>query len=295
MKNQVAESMITITGALLMAAAVGWAGSQGGVKISGLPLFALAGAFAFLVQWVVFLPSYIAQTEHYYDLTGSLTYLTLAIGTSLLVGGFDTRSILLTLLVSIWSLRLGSFLFLRVRRRGIDERFDAIKPSFTRFLMAWTLQGLWVFLTLAAALGAMTSAQSAPVGLVGFLGMGIWAVGFAIEVISDRQKRAFRLDSANSGRFITTGLWAWSRHPNYFGEVVIWIGIALIAIPVLSGWQYATLVSPLFVYLLITRVSGIPPLESRAESRWGGNSDYRAYKARTPILIPRRPRQPAGV
>ncbi len=133
MKNQVAESMIAIVGALLVATAVAWAGSQGGVKISGLPLFALAGAFAFLVQWVVFLPSYLAQTEHYYDLIGSLTYLTLAIGTLFLVGGFDARSILLTLLVSIWALRLGSFLFLRVRRRGIDERSDAIKPSFTRF------------------------------------------------------------------------------------------------------------------------------------------------------------------
>ena len=239
---------------------------------------------------MVFLPSYLAQTEHYYDLTGSLTYLTLAIGTLLLVGGFDTRSILLTFLVSIWALRLGSFLFLRVRRRGIDERFDAIKPSFTRFLMAWTLQGLWVFLTLAAALGAMTSAQPAPLGLVGFGGLAVWAVGFAIEVVSDRQKRAFRQDSANAGRFITTGLWAWSRHPNYFGEVVLWLGIALIAVPSLSGWQYVALISPLFVFLLITRVSGIPPLEARAEERWGDEPEFVAYKARTQVLIPRPPR-----
>ena len=99
MKNQVAESMIAIAGALLMAAAVAWAGSQGGDKVSGVPLFALAGAFAFLVQWVVFLPSYLAQTEHYYDLTGSLTYLTLMIGTLLLAGSFDARSVLLTFLV----------------------------------------------------------------------------------------------------------------------------------------------------------------------------------------------------
>lgn len=290
MKNQVGESMIAIVGALLIAAAVGWAGSQGGDIVSGVPLFALAGAFAFLVQWVVFLPSYVAQTEHYYDLTGSLTYLTLMFGTLLLAGSFDARSILLTLLVSIWALRLGSFLFLRVKRRGIDERFDTIKPSFTRFLMAWTLQGLWVFLTLAAALGAMTSAQPATLGLVGFVGLGVWAVGFAIEVVSDRQKRAFRQDPANAGRFITTGLWAWSRHPNYFGEVVLWLGIALIALPSLSGWQYVTLISPLFVFLLITRVSGIPPLESRAEERWGEEPEFVAYKARTPVLVPRPPR-----
>ena len=207
-----------------------------------------------------------------------------------LVGGFDARSILLALLVSIWALRLGSFLFLRIRRRGIDERFEAIKPFFARFLMAWTLQGLWVFLTLAAALGAMTSAQPTAIGLVGFVGVAVWTVGFAIEVISDRQKRVFRSNPANAGCFITTGLWAWSRHPNYFGEVVLWLGIALIALPSLSGWQYVTLISPLFVFLLITRISGIPPLESRAEERWGDDPDYQAYQARTPVLFPRPPR-----
>ena len=208
----------------------------------------------------------------------------------LLAGSFDARSILLAALVSIWALRLGSFLFLRVRRWGVDERFDAIKPLFTRFLMAWTLQGLWVFLTLAAALSAMTSEQRVPLGLLGFVGMAIWAAGFAIEAVGDRQKRAFRQDPENSGRFINTGLWAWSRHPNYFGEVVLWLGIALIALPSLSGWQYVTLISPLFVFLLITRVSGIPPLESRAEARWGDQPEFRAYKARTPVLIPRNPR-----
>ena len=240
MKNQVAESLVAIAGALVVATAVAWAGSEGGVTVSGLSLFALAGAFAFLVQWVVFLPSFLAQTEHYYDLTGSLTYLALTIGVLLLAGSFDARAILLTVLVSIWALRLGNFLFLRIRRRGVDERFDAIKPSFTRFLMAWTLQGLWVFLTLAAALGAMTSAQPVPLGPIGFVGMAVWAAGFGIEVVSDRQKQAFRRDPANSDRFITTGLWAWSRHPNYFGEIILWLGVALIALPVLSKWQYVT-------------------------------------------------------
>ena len=290
MKNQVAESLVAIAGAIIVAAAVAWAGSQGAVTVSGLSLFALAGALAFMVQWVVFLPSFLAQTEHYYDLTGSLTYLALTIGVLLLAGSFDARSILLTVLVSIWALRLGSFLFRRIRRHGVDERFDAIKPSFTRFLMAWTLQGLWVFLTLAAAIAAMTSAQPAPLGPIGFVGMAVWAVGFGIEVVSDRQKQAFRQDPGNSERFITSGLWAWSRHPNYFGEVVLWLGIALISLPALSAWQYVTLISPLFVYFLLTRVSGIPILESRARERWGDDPDFQAYRDKTPVLFPRLPR-----
>jgi steroid 5-alpha reductase family enzyme len=287
MKNQVAESLTAIAGALLLAGAIAWAGSQTGIRVGGIPLFAVAAAFAFVTQWVVFLPSYMAQTERYYDLTGSLTYLTLVIATLLLAGSFDGRSIVLTLLVSVWALRLGSFLFLRIKRQGIDQRFDTIKPSFTRFLMAWTLQGLWVFLTLSAALAAMTTTAPTQLGLAGFVGMALWVVGFAIEVVSDRQKRLFRQDPANAGRFITTGLWAWSRHPNYFGEIVLWLGIALIAFPALSGWQYVTLISPLFVYLLLTRVSGIPPLESRAEERWGEDPEFRAYKASTPVLFPR--------
>jgi steroid 5-alpha reductase family enzyme len=287
MKNQVAESLAAIAGALLLAGAVAWAGSQNGVTVGSLPLFAFAATFAFVVQWVVFVPCYMAQTEHYYDLTGSLTYLGLVIATLLFADSFDARSIVLTLLVSAWALRLGSFLFLRIKRQGVDRRFDRIKPSFTRFLMAWTLQGLWVFLTLSAALAAMTTTAPTPLGLTGFVGITFWAVGFAIEVVSDRQKRLFGQDPANAGRFITTGLWAWSRHPNYFGEIVLWLGIATIALPVLSGWQYVTLISPLFVYLLLTRVSGIPPLESRAEERWGEVPEFHTYKARTPVLFPR--------
>ena len=106
-----------------------------------------------------------------------------------------------------------------------------------------------------------------------------------------RQKSAFRADPDNAGKFISSGLWAWSRHPNYFGELVLWIGIALIALPALSGWQYLMLVSPVFVFLLLTRVSGVPALEQGADDRWGGQPDYEAYKSATPEFFPRPPRR----
>ncbi|MCF7984701.1 MAG: DUF1295 domain-containing protein [Thiohalocapsa sp.] len=289
MKNPIVESLLAIAAALLVAAGVAWAGSQGGVAVAGIPLFALAGVVAFVIQWVVFVPSYKAQTEHWYDLTGSLTYLTVIVGTLLLVGRFDPRSLLLTVLVSIWAVRLGSYLYRRIQKSGADTRFDDIKPSFTRFLMAWTLQGLWVFLTLAAALAAMTAETVPALSLIGWVGLAVWIAGFGIEAIADAQKQAFRNEPANKGRFIQSGLWAWSRHPNYFGEITLWVGVALIALPALSGWQYVTLISPVFVYLLLTRVSGIPMLESRADERWGDDPDYQAYKDRTPVLFPRPP------
>ena len=193
-------------------------------------------------------------------------------------------------IVAVWTVRLGSFLFARINRDGKDARFDELKPSFPRFLMTWTLQGLWVFLTLACALAAMTSEGVRPLGVTALVGALIWAVGFSIEVVADRQKRQFRADPDNRGRFIQGGLWAWSRHPNYFGEIMLWIGVTIIAVPQLGGWQFVTLVSPVFVYFLLTRISGIPLLEERAEAKWGDDPEYRAYRDRTPELVMRPPR-----
>jgi steroid 5-alpha reductase family enzyme len=179
---------------------------------------------------------------------------------------------------------------MRIRAAGADHRFDAIKPSAPRFLLTWTLQGLWVSFSLAAALGAITSAARPDLDVFAVVGLVVWLVGMGFEVIADRQKQAFRNDPANKGQFIQSGLWAWSCHPNYFGEIVLWLGVAIIAFPALSGWQYVTLISPVFVYLLLTRISGVPMLEARADEKWGGQRDYEDYKARTPVLFPRLPR-----
>ena len=279
---------VVVAGSLIAAAAVAWAGSRGGAEILGVPVMIVCAALAFGVQWAAFVPAYWKQTEHFYDLVGSLTYM--------IVTGFalaasrpnDLRSIVLGLLVFTWASRLGSFLFRRVRAAGSDPRFDEIKPSAPRFLIAWTLQGLWVFLTLCAALAAITTRSPSELGLLDGLGITVWVVGFTIEVVADRQKSRFRKE--RPGHFADAGLWAWSRHPNYFGEIVLWTGVALIAASTLRGWQWVTMISPVFVAFLLTRVSGIPLLEARADARWGDHDSYRRYKANTPALIPRPPR-----
>jgi steroid 5-alpha reductase family enzyme len=143
---------------------------------------------------------------------------------------------------------------------------------------------------MACALAIITGTERRSIGWVAVAGIVVWVTGFAIEVVADQQKSAFRRDPANQGRFITSGLWAWSRHPNYFGEITLWTGIAIMAVPVLSGWRWVTLISPVFVFLLITRVSGIPMLQARAEKRWGDDEDYQRYVRTTPVLIPRPPR-----
>jgi steroid 5-alpha reductase family enzyme len=286
------ESLLVIAAAVILGGVLALAGSQHGVYLgsSRWPVFAVIAGLIFLVQWLIFLPSWLAQTEHYFDLTGSATYLGAVLGAALLAGVNDMRSLLLLTLVTLWALRLGSFLFLRVKRQGADTRFDEIKPSFSRFLMVWTMQGLWVLITAGAALAAISSTHKPPVDALLWLGVALWLAGFAIEVTADAQKTAFSRNPDNKGRFIQHGLWAWSRHPNYFGEIILWCGIALIALPALQGWQLLTLISPLFVAVLLTRVSGIPMLEARAEQRWGHEPDYRAWHSRTPALIPRKPR-----
>jgi steroid 5-alpha reductase family enzyme len=285
------NALVALPIVVLLAALIALAGSQGGSTVGGFPVFALCVILAFVVQWAAFVPAYILQTERFFDLTGSLTFVAVAVVGVLLSAEADARSYLLLAMVVIWAARLGSYLFLRIRATGADKRFDAIKPSFPRFLNAWTLQGLWVTLTLSAALAAITTTERVGIGTVTAIGLVVWVVGIGLEATADAQKNRFRADPANKGRFICTGLWSWSRHPNYFGEILLWVGVAIVALPVLRGWQWATLISPLFVALLLLRVSGVPLLEKAAEEKWGGQLDYQAYKYRTSLLVPRPPRK----
>jgi steroid 5-alpha reductase family enzyme len=287
MKKTDRNALIAFPTVILIGLGIAWAGSQGGASALGIPIFAFSVGLAFAIQWLAFVPAYLLQNESFFDLTGSITYISVTAIAVLLSPVVDGRSILLLALVVIWAARLGTFLFRRIRKAGKDTRFDEIKPSFIRFLNTWTLQGLWVTFTLAAALAAITTTTRKELDLFAVVGFLIWVFGFAIEVMADTQKSRFRADPNNKGKFIQTGLWAWSRHPNYFGEIVLWVGVAIIALPVLRGWQWVTLISPVFVALLITRISGVPMLEKRADERWGGQEDYEAYKERTSVLIPR--------
>ncbi|MCI0475246.1 MAG: DUF1295 domain-containing protein [Anaerolineales bacterium] len=281
------NGLVVFSVSILIGLAVAWAGSQGGSLFSGIPLFALAVGLAFALQWLVFIPSYLRQTEKFFDLTGSITYISVTTLALLFSPTMDARAILLWALVLIWAVRLGTFLFRRIQKAGKDDRFDELKPSFIRFLNVWTIQGLWVTFTAAAALVAITTATRKELDVFALVGLIVWVFGFAIEVIADAQKNRFSANPGNKGKFIQTGLWSRSRHPNYFGEIVLWIGVAVIALPVLQGWQWVALISPVFVTLLLTRVSGVPLLETKADKKWGGQPEYEAYKKRTPVLIPR--------
>ena len=256
---------------------------------TGIELVFNAVFLAFAIQWIAFIPAYIFQTEKFYDLTGSLTYL-LVIWYSLTLSSdqftnLNGANIVIVLLISLWAIRLGSFLFMRIHHDGEDKRFRSIKPSASQFFMTWTLQGLWVSLCSMCALTAISSNTGIVTNAFFYIGLALFILGFAIEVMADMEKSAFKANQENKDKFITTGLWARSRHPNYFGEIVLWTGIAVMSFSSLEGLQYLTLISPIFTYLLLVYVSGVRMLEARGDLKWGDDPAYQEYKKRTPVLI----------
>lgn len=289
------QSIIAIVASICTAFLVVIACSDNGLNASGIKLFALCSIIAFLIQWICFIPSWLFHSEKFFDLVGSATYLTITVVALIAVPEIDTRSVLLGLMVCFWGLRLGAFLFARVQAVGHDARFDLMKYNFTWFLMTWTIQGLWVVLTTAAALSAITSSSQKGFSWIGTMGVIIWLLGFIIEIVSDEQKRRFRLNTENQNSFINSGLWAWSQHPNYFGEILLWIGVSIVALPVLSGWQYVSFISPIFVFVLLTKISGIPMLNSAAKKRWGNDPEFQKYKESTPVLFLRPPRRQSSL
>ena len=246
--------------------------------VNNTHLIYYSALLSFLVHLIVFIPSFIYKTEKFFDFTGSLTFLSIMIFSIYLknsiIGSIDIHSIILFALISIWTIRLGSFLFYRIFKTGHDPRFNDLKQSFLPFLMTWVLSATWVVLTLLPAMVILTSSISEDISYFTFLGAIIWLFGFLFEVLADFQKTNFKNNPENKDKFITAGLWGLCRHPNYFGEIILWFGIWIITFPLLSGWQYITLISPFFVYLLLTSVSGI----NLVEKKWKDSKQYQEYK-----------------
>ena len=278
--------LLVILVVALIGLGIAYAAGMGDERVAGYSVIFTCAVVAFGVNWLVFIPSSLAKTEKFYDLTGAITYLSVIGVAATLSKPLDLRALVVAGLVAVWAVRLGGFLFLRIQKDGHDRRFDEIKTDRLRFLVTWTLQGLWVTLTAACALMIISNETRMAPGVFFYAGAALWALGFGLEVVADAQKSGFRRDPANAGRFITSGLWSWSRHPNYVGEIILWVGIAIMAVPVLSGWQWVVLISPVFVYLLLTRLSGVPLLEKRAEEKWGEDPAYQAYRSETPVLFP---------
>ena len=242
---------------------------------------------AFLIHWLFFIPAYILKTEKFFDLTGSLTYISIMAYVVYTKNNLQEQlgSIILASLVILWAVRLGSFLFLRIKKAGEDKRFREIKTSFARFFLLWTISGMWVSFCSMCALTAIASNDGVVVNNIFYIGLVTFIIGLSIEIIADSQKTKFRKDPKNKDKFINEGLWAKSRHPNYVGEITLWAGVAIMSFSSLEGSQYISLISPIFTYLLLVYVSGVPQLTASGQKKWGHLESYQDYIKNTPTLI----------
>ena len=231
---------IVFTAVILIVGLVLLAVDENSTSFRGLPAVAWCAIIVFGIQWLSWIPASVGQTERFYDLTGGMTYL-VVVAFSLWVGsepeGIGSRELLISALVAMWSIRLSGFLFLRIHHKGKDGRFDDLKTSPVRFLVPWTLQGLWIFLTANVVIVVNSqSGPSPPLGIWDGIGLAIWILGFWIEVLADSQKTRFNSNPDNEGKWIDQGLWSRCRHPNYLGETLLWTGIAVFGVACLEAY-----------------------------------------------------------
>ena len=255
-------------------------------NLTGIQNITFAVLFIFLIHLLVFIPSYYYQTEKFFDLTGTVSYVSSVLFIffkSNIVESINLGSLVLSTFIIIWSLRLGTFLFLRIKKAGKDRRFNQIKKSFSWFFMTFSISGMWVTICSICALTGV--ANGIIFSSITIIGIVIFLIGFTIEIIADSQKTKFRAKDGNKDKFISSGLWKYSRHPNYLGEIILWLGISLISFSSLEGFQYITLISPIFTYLLLVNVSGINFLEKSGKKKWGHLDSYKKYLKETPRLF----------
>ena len=249
-----------------------------------MAFFWLALAATIGLNLLMFIPAYIYKTDKLTDLSYSISFILIAIF------GFwysqkTAGHLLLLGMVTVWGLRLGGFLFLRIARNKKDSRFDGIREDFGRFLRFWFFQGLSVFVVLAAALATWNTAL-VNLSILSYVGFWLFGLGLALEAISDWQK--YRFSQTNKkGTWIDRGFWRISRHPNYLGEIMVWTGVYLFCIPSLgAAGRLLALASPLYIASILLFFSGVPLVEKFADKKWGTDKDYQAYKKAVPVLVP---------
>jgi steroid 5-alpha reductase family enzyme len=203
---------------------------------------------------------------------------------------YYTRQIIVTTCVILWGIRISGFLLYRILKTEEDKRFDEIRGNFFSFLGFWIFQMIWVFTNTFCVMIANSQVIDSPLQGSDYAGIVMFIVGLLLEFEADRSKDAFRDDKANRGKFCNVSVWQWSRHPNYFGEMLLWWGIWTISsVTFTEPWMYATLVGPLFTMTILFFLSGMNLSEQSYSKKFAKNPDYKDYVRNTSILIPLPP------
>ncbi len=247
---------------------------------------AVALLASLIINFLLFAVAFFLRTDKLTDASYSLSFITLAVYGYLKSSGGGYEKLLLALVLA-WGLRLGIFLVIRIRRFGRDKRFDDIRNNFWKFGRFWLLQAVTVWVLMLGYLLAIQRASLTMIRWPFAVGLVIWLMAIVIESVADLQKLNFNSQPRNRGKWIDSGLWRYSRHPNYLGEMMIWIGVFLICISVLPRAEaYVAALSPLLISNLLLFVSGVPILEKAADQKWGKLAAYQNYKKRTATVVP---------
>lgn len=248
--------------------------------------------YAFLIililQIIFFIYAAIKKTDRVTDLSYGLTFVITSLSIYFLNIEYSSIfKILLLATVVIWGLRLAIYLFVRIIKTGKDKRFDGVRENFKKFGSFWLLQAISIFVILLPTTYILISKDEMSLNWISFIGLVIALMGIVIEGVADSQKFVFKNKSSNKGKWISTGLWKYSRHPNYLGEIMMWVGIFLYCLVYINGIGFITILSPIYITVLLVAVSGIPTLEKEYDKRYRGSKQYQDYKKHTGILFPR--------
>ena len=243
----------------------------------------------FAIQIVFFALAASFKTDKFTDLSYGLTFVAVVLFLFFTKSSQSFVQSITVLLITAWGLRLAGYLFVRILKTKKDTRFDKIRNDPVKFAKFWFLQAVSIFIILLPAFVILNSDKTTNFSYL-WIGFMISAGGLTIEAIADQQKFAFKNKAENKDRWISTGLWKYSRHPNYFGEILIWWGIFAIALPYLENWLYMIIARPLFITFLLLFVTGIPTLEKKHEEKYKNEPDFAKYKSKTSLLIPLPPK-----
>lgn len=241
---------------------------------------------SFAIQIAFFVIAATLKTDKVTDLSYGLSFVKISVLLLIIGGSFYLYQIVIAALITAWGLRLAFYLFYRIFKMGRDKRFDGIRENPVKFAGFWLLQAVSIWIIMLPATIALSAGSQKGPDIFLIAGALIWLVGLFFETVADWQKFKFKSNPENSGQWIQSGLWKYSRHPNYFGEILCWIGIFILAIPALSGWLWLSVISPVYITFLLLFLSGIPTLEKKYDERYAGNEAYKQYKNQTSILIP---------
>ena len=256
------------------------------LSVNGIPLVYIFVFTILFLNSLFFIHSYFFKTDIFFDLTGSISFISIGILSLILIPDVDGNQILIFFLLIFWALRLGPYLFIRRLGSGVDERLGEYFKTPLSLYFLWIMNSLWVFMTSISMIIIFSSKENYNFGLVQWLGLLIWILGFIIEVVSDSQKSKF--NKKNKGKFINIGLWKYIRHPNYLGEIIIWLGIFVISISYINSiFASLSVLSPIFVFVLLRFLTGVPQLEVRGDEKWGKQKEYINYKKETGIIFPK--------